>query len=427
MELNSGFKVIKLKKVTSQSPLPLRERVRVRGEIKSLPKPSRLHSFDAFRAMLAIFGVILHAYYFFLIFKVKIGTFDEAILGVHSTSTDFFTIFCLWIHSFRMPAFFAISGFFSFYLFTKIGLKSTLMNRCKRILIPFLVLWLVPLIFMLIKILINHATLPEIKQYLNVNQITYVGTFWFLYFLIIMDAILLLFFIPVFRRNLPIKAASTDLKNRNMAGATFISRFLSRIQSKPSIITGLIIGSIACTLVSQNWFTPTSISLIPVPSTLIYYGLFFAFGCVMASNLSLLSTKLRKLWPIGLSFSLMLIGIYWFLFSHFHENAIAKLSGEVIWGILPWLMIVTLFFCFESLASKPNKIWRYLGDSTYWIYIAQMPIIMVLSLIFFTGKPILFVAVPSVVVITLAILLISYQLLIRKRRYLNYIDGARSK
>jgi hypothetical protein len=125
--------------------------------------------------------------------------------------------------------------------------------------------------------------------------------------------------------------------------------------------------------------------------------------------------------------SLLLIGAYWILFSDFHQNNIAKLSAELIWGILPWTMIISLFFFFERLASKPSQMWRYLSDSSYWIYIAQMPILMTLSLILFYTKLSILVSIPLVTLSTLAILLISYQFLIRNRRYFRYIDGAYSK
>jgi hypothetical protein len=180
-----------------------RNQARAEGRIYEASK-KRLHSLDAFRAMLAIFGVILHAYYFHLIFTLHQGTFDSMIMNTQAKGADFFGILSLWIHSFRMPAFFAISGFFSFYLLNRIGHGNTVLNRCKRILIPFLILWLAPLAFSAIELLVAHAGRAAFYQDFNYNVLTYVGTFWFLYFLLIMDALLLLVFVPLFKRE-PVK------------------------------------------------------------------------------------------------------------------------------------------------------------------------------------------------------------------------------
>src|SRR3990167_9205055 len=68
---------------------------------------SRLHSFDALRAMLAIFGVVLHAYYFYFMFNAN-GM--SPLLLMKFQGPEFIQLLCLWIHSFRMPAFFALSG-----------------------------------------------------------------------------------------------------------------------------------------------------------------------------------------------------------------------------------------------------------------------------------------------------------------------------
>lgn len=374
----------------------------------SMVASKRFHSFDAFRAVLAMAGVLLHAYYFYLIFNVGSGSFNQAFLGMQSKGSYFFTLLAFWIHSFRMPAFFALSGFFSVYLLEKIGKNGALRNRCQRIAIPFLVLWLVPLLYIAAKLVWIHANPVEFYHYLNLQVFTYVGTFWFLYFLIIFDAILFLIFVPIFKSKF-----------------SLISFVDGRLFSAVSL--GLILSSILCLIFLGKWFVPTSASLLPNSGVLIYYGLFFAFGCLFSKQYSKYPRRYQRYWPWGLVASIVLTGVYWILFSSYHAFYSEKLVAESIVGLLPWLMMATLFFLFERIASKPNKIWRYLADSSYWIYIAQMPILAVLSVLFFDEKWSVLIAVPLMTLITLGLLLLSYQLLIRKRRHLNYIDGARSQ
>jgi hypothetical protein len=299
------------------------------------------------------------------------------------------------------------------------------MNRVKRIFLPFLILWLVPFAFAIMQILPMDLYKPN-TIWMDLN---YIGSFWFLYFLILFDAILLGFlrFFPSLT-----KALSEKFSNNNFR-----------------VSAVLMLLGIFSALFSGSWFTSTSINLIPNFSALIFYAVFFIFGALMASvRLVVLRLDRRtqkkgldpadkpqddgaeatqqQFWPLGFLFSFILMGIYWWLYRDFQFYFYAKLIGAGIWALLPWLMMPTLFFLFQSIAAGPNKIWRYLADSSYWIYIAQLPVLGALSLIFYYEKFSVLVAVPAMSASSLAILLLSYQLLIRKRPYLNYIDGARS-
>ena len=97
-------------------------------------KIERIHAFDSIRAVMMILGVFLHSAitYSYLeydgwpLYNSKEGhLFFDWLFGI--------------IHIFRMPIFFIISGFFGALLFYKKSPSQMILNRIKRILLPFIV------------------------------------------------------------------------------------------------------------------------------------------------------------------------------------------------------------------------------------------------------------------------------------------------
>lgn len=88
---------------------------------------SRFFALDAVRAAAMLLGVLYHAI-----------LFGGGMMGGFGGSTVPSVAIMNWIHSFRMPLFFLISGFFSHLMFTKYGLWRYLFRRWWRIGIPFL-------------------------------------------------------------------------------------------------------------------------------------------------------------------------------------------------------------------------------------------------------------------------------------------------
>jgi fucose 4-O-acetylase-like acetyltransferase len=93
----------------------------------------RVYSLDALRAVMMLLGIVIHA-------------------GITYASIDYgrswslkdpnnslvFDVLVGFIHAFRMPVFFVAAGYFSSLLFYKKGPKAMLINRVKRIVLPFL-------------------------------------------------------------------------------------------------------------------------------------------------------------------------------------------------------------------------------------------------------------------------------------------------
>ena len=89
----------------------------------------RILGLDAARAVMMILGVLLHSL-IFSIFFINIDSVEEfqAIMG------SFFTI-----HTFRMPAFFLLAGYFAGVILARRGRVEFLRNRLKRLGLVFLI------------------------------------------------------------------------------------------------------------------------------------------------------------------------------------------------------------------------------------------------------------------------------------------------
>src|SRR5687768_9972102 len=93
---------------------------------------SRIYGFDALRATAMWLGVILHSIIFFKKVPAENWPHDPYLF---STVLEWLYEF---IHSFRMPLFFLVAGYFSSLVIEKRSLNEFISQRVQRILIPFI-------------------------------------------------------------------------------------------------------------------------------------------------------------------------------------------------------------------------------------------------------------------------------------------------
>jgi len=141
---------------------------------------NRLHSLDFLRAFALLMGVLLHVLMLFL------EPFDgsEPRLGA--------SIIFIWIHTWRMPLFMLLAGFFTALSIQNRDVGNYAINRLIRLGVPILILWaVIPEI--------DEGTndifkLPELISWL-LNDIPFtlrLDHLWFLYYLLIFYGVLLL-------------------------------------------------------------------------------------------------------------------------------------------------------------------------------------------------------------------------------------------
>ena len=115
----------------------------------------------------------------------------------------------------------------------------------------------------------------------------------------------------------------------------------------------------------------TAVGFLPWLPLLIYYAIFFGFGAVCYGRDSF-ENKVGQRWALSfaLAVPLLLAGL---CLVRSGNNGALLAACTVAYT---WLMIFGFIGFFRKFFSGQNKFIRYISDSSYWLYIAHLPVIM---------------------------------------------------
>lgn len=173
--------------------------------------------------------------------------------------------------------------------------------------------------------------------------------------------------------------------------------------------------------ISSPSFGPdTSEGLIPLPHVLLYYAIFFGFGALdyLAGDDQ---RRIGRWWwlPLSVGFFVLLpaglatMGQLW--------------VGSVVQVTYTWLMCFGLLGLFRRFVPGENRTIRYLSDSSYWLYLVHLPLIVAAQAIVRSWP------LPSIVKFGLictavtAILLITYETMVRYTWIGYVLNGPRTR
>ncbi len=326
---------------------------------------NRFHSLDALRGSMMLLGIVLHVA---ASYRVPPPSADWPVRDAQGTV--FFDHLIMWIHSFRMPAFFLVSGFFASLLIERKGLGEMFKNRYNRILKPFVVGWLIlfPLVYSavvyayygaLANPFIHISTLIREGRILNVpplSMLPFPNTthLWFLYFLFLFSCVLYV-------------GAKYPWKK----GADWLSK-----TAGPKMAVFWVVPTLALALLTPEGVILTSESFIPNPVAFSYYFLFFLFGVFFWKNQQWLETLGKNWWMYFLVSVIGLMGMVW---------AVGRLKvvdprGPMYLGVtnvlVCWTMVFASLGFFVRFLSGESKTIRYLMDSAYFLYLAHLPLVI---------------------------------------------------
>ena len=111
--------------------------------------------------------------------------------------------------------------------------------------------------------------------------------------------------------------------------------------------------------------------------------------------------------------------------------ALATMENPAITAIpqilFAWLMCLGCIGIFKSWCSTESKAVRYISDSSYWLYLMHIPLVMVLACLIQTWKLPVFVKLCIICFGATLILLITYQLFVRYTWIGLMLHGSRKK
>jgi peptidoglycan/LPS O-acetylase OafA/YrhL len=348
----------------------------------SLSDPRR-HDLDALRAMAMLLGIALHAALAF----VPIGWIVQ-----DNQQHEAFGLLTAAIHGFRMPLFFMMSGFFTAMLWRKRGLHALLQHRFRRIFLPLLlgVLTIVPLMNLL-------YGLPLFTPWFH-----HLWFLWHLCWLLAGFALLAL----IGRRLPPFVMPSWPLLSA--------ARYL-----------WLVPLTMALTAFMAGFGPDTSDRLLPMPHVLLFYAIFFAFGALYYGCDDphgqigrwwwlILPMGLLIIFPLGLTLDPQVL-------------AIPRVIPVFFQALYPWVMIFGLMGLFRWLFRRQNQALRYVSDSSYWLYLAHLPLIIIAQYLVREWPLPAGVKFGLICLSVTAILLLAYQTLVRHSWLGALLNGPRRR
>jgi glucan biosynthesis protein C len=372
----------------------------------------RLHALDAVRAFALLAGIVLHAT---MSFFLPIPAHD---VSQSDTLGNLFFV----IHTFRMTTFFVVAGLFARLLLERRGIRGFIADRAKRILGPMIVGWVVlaPLTIGALIWGVTRSADPATREAMTAAAAgAGPGAFplvhlWFLYYLCI-------FYVMVLAvRGL---VMTIDRAGRVSRALDKVVRVLLRSYVAPIVLAAplfAVLGFDQRILLSEGIPTPDS-SLIPQVPALVGYGTAFGLGWLVHRQLDMLG-EWRKRWlghlVVGIALSIVCLTVpgvkigttapWLFDSAEWSRTAYAVCYLVSIWYWGFGIIGAALKFC-----ANESPVRRYLADSSYWLYLAHLPIVFFLCAAFALVPWYWAIKFPLILAITLAVLLTSYHYLVR--------------
>jgi hypothetical protein len=374
------------------------------------------HAFDALRAFAMFLVIGLHA---------ALGYIERDIPRVlwcirDAPTLPVFDWFCWWSMGVSNPLYFTIAGFFAVKIYDSRGLRGLLINRAKRVLIPFLVavVTVLPACLCawgygwLVSGRCNWRQLIRLRFRDPVIQAERLGSghLWFLEYLIVMLAV----YAAVrwlFERAGPGAAARVRGHFHGLIDSVIASRWRPFLLASVSTVflwmSRRLVG-IDAALDRHN-------SFLINPLKLLHHATFFVVG------LGLYRTRhdLSRLARSGARYLALSVPVFagraWLLGRDWTSplHGPEALALAVLGALFSWLAVFGLIGVALQRYRQSHPAVRYLADGSYWIYLVHMPILGLMQVDLFGVPGHAFWKCPLVLSGTLAIGFGSYQTLVR--------------
>ena len=424
---------------------------------------TRYHGLDLLRAGMMLLGIVVHVSISYLIRldggpPVPWPYTDPDHSHVAAALVTF-------IHMFRMPAFFLIAGFFAGLLIAQRGRSEFLSNRFMRILVPLVVgwmlLWPLTMIIGLFGITLNDVpagqrslmtVVEQVGQRFSLNSMTsqHLGLPQSPVLAIIETA-------RQIQSAPPREAEQTDLLHLWFLHHLFlyclltapIAWFLARPAGRArrrmqrivkEITTGRLrwwriplLGTFTFILLLQSrdgTGIDTRAGFVPDPLLFVTYLFFFLIGWVFYTHRDLIGEIKIGAWYRTIAGTGLLFGAMAFTVAHVllsvdatstsiptdTRNALRAASfvaSQLLQAFGFWLFVLGIIGLAERALQRANPWVRYLVDASYWIYLAHLPLAMLLpTLMHETRMPGILKMAIAMVLVTIP-LVVTYHFLVR--------------
>jgi surface polysaccharide O-acyltransferase-like enzyme len=390
----------------------------------SVAPVGRVVHLDAVRAFALVLGVVFHASLSFM--PVYVGW------AVTDVSTSWWVAgFVLVSHSFRMEVFFLVAGYFGHLAFHRGGAGEFVRARFVRLVVPFVVGWFVLRPLIVSGWIMGAASLRgEVDAVAGLKGgFASLGTLpagiftgshlWFLYYLVLITAIVL-----VVRGAVRRVGGSRD---RVAAWADAVVAWIGRTSWSPFVLavpTALALGHM------RGWGMDTpDQSLRPHLPVLGAYGACFALGWFLRRNGDALTAFSRPgivrvvSCVLAVATALLLAGVEGEP-SH-PDYAVIRRVFQFAYAVMMWSLVMLTLGVFERVCRRPNAMIRYVADASYWMYLVHLPVVVWLQVAVAEWPLHWTIKLVGVSGATVAVSLVTYDLFVRSTLVGRVLNGRR--
>lgn len=372
----------------------------------------RYHALDAVRAFALLAGIVLHATMSFIPgFTLSAERPSLDVSPSASLGALFFTI-----HIFRMSLFFVIAGFFARLLVARRGVREFVRNRAKRVLLPMLGAWLVfgPLVIaaVIYQALILYGSLANAPP--PPGGGVPLLHLWFLYYLLWLYALTL--------GARALLNATLNRSGRVSATLDTVLAQLVRWELAPFAFAVPLALHLYLLAALEPWAgipTPDR-GLLPKLVPLLAYGTAFALGWFLHRRMGLLDVLRRRGWfylfaAIVLTVAALAIAGTTLAAAEpaLKERGALRALYATCYTLAVWYWTFGVIGLGERWFQRYSAARRYLADSSYWLYLAHLPLVFFLAALVSEVPLHWTVKFPAILAATIGLLLLSYRYCVR--------------
>jgi glucan biosynthesis protein C len=379
----------------------------------------RINGIDALRAVAMLLGIVLHAS-----IAYKVRTHKN---WMHDTdfNSPLFDFTYLFIHSFRMPLFFLIGGFFCRMLYFKVGEASFIRHRWKRVAVPFLVsmVLIVPVSLIPYNFYVYHykmgldQDLALTRCYERLFKFSGLAHLWFLYYLLVYYVITVII----------MRAGRIGAIGKLFRGVMSLVR-----SAKIDRIYWILIISIPMWLFllpEKGLFVTTDTYVIPRRfNNLCFYGYTFLAGWALHIRMDLLAVmtrRFRSFLCVGAFLTCVLFYIDWN--TAIEDNGRFRLWAQLVAVLQIFCLVAGFMGLFLYYFRTESRFWRYISDASYWVYLTHLIIVTGLQLLMLHSPVFGVLRFPIVMGVTTLITFMTYEYFVRYTLIGVFLHGPRKR
>jgi glucans biosynthesis protein C len=289
------------------------------------------------------------------------------------------------LHTWHMPLFFAISGFLAATGSRRSTAARQIRSRLRRLGVPLVIgmLTVVPLANFFV---IEAASIwPRAQNIPEKRELTFGHVFnwapqhlWFLDYLLVMSVLAIGLWLAI--QSYPSIVAGVNRGFRALMTSSWNVLPLA-------LISALILST------KSGWVAggTMSDSLIPAPTLLVYFSLFFAFGWLLSGQDDLIEVLKRGAWLRFAAGAGVAIPGFLLFYNNtdftgnvgtagvLAENGQLRILGLFAVGVVCWLMLLGIWGILARYVRREWRALRYLADASFWIYLVHIPFLVAMQ------------------------------------------------